>query len=43
MANSLKVVKVELPIWAGTLHSLDGLSGLTGELTLEKKYPKRSA
>jgi hypothetical protein len=37
---------VELPIWASTLHSLDELSGLTGELTLEeleKKYPKGSA
>ncbi len=27
---------VELPIWAGTLHSLDELSGLTGELTKEE-------
>jgi hypothetical protein len=37
---------VELPIWAGTMHSLDELSGITGELTkeeLEKKYPKGSA
>jgi hypothetical protein len=34
---------VELPIWVGTLHSLDELFGITGELTkeeLEKKYPK---
>jgi hypothetical protein len=34
---------VELPIWAGTIHSLDELSGITGQLTkeeLEKKYPK---
>ena len=32
---------VELPIWAGTMHSLDELSGITGQLTkeeLEKKY-----
>lgn len=32
---------VELPIWAGTMHSLDELFGLTEELTkeeLEKKY-----
>jgi hypothetical protein len=37
---------VELPIWAGTMHSLDELSGITGELTkeeLEKKYPKGDA
>ena len=37
---------VELPIWAGTMHSLDELSGITRELTLEeleKKYPKGSA
>jgi hypothetical protein len=34
---------VELPIWSGTMHSLDELSGITGQLTkedLEKKYPK---
>jgi hypothetical protein len=32
---------VELPIWAGTVHSLDELFGLSEELTkeeLEKKY-----
>jgi hypothetical protein len=32
---------VELPIWAGTMHSLDELFGLSEELTkeeLEKKY-----
>lgn len=32
---------VELPIWAGTMHSLDELSGVSRELTkeeLEKKY-----
>ena len=37
---------IELPIWAGTLHSLDELLGLTEELTKEelgKKYPKGSA
>jgi hypothetical protein len=37
---------VELPIWTGTMHSLDELFGLTEELTkeeLEKKYPKGSA
>ena len=37
---------VELPIWAGTMYSLDELFGLTEELTLEeleKKYPKGSA
>jgi hypothetical protein len=34
---------VELPIWAGTMHSLDELLSLSDELTkeeLEKKYPK---
>ncbi len=34
---------VELPIWSGTMHSLDELSGITEQLTkeeLEKKYPK---
>jgi hypothetical protein len=34
---------VKLPIWAGTMHSLDELVSLTEELTkedLEKKYPK---
>jgi hypothetical protein len=37
---------VELPIWAGTMYSLDELFGITEELTkeeLEKKYPKGSA
>jgi hypothetical protein len=37
---------VELPIWAGTMHSLDELFGVTEELTkeeLEKKYPKSGA
>jgi hypothetical protein len=35
---------VELPIWAGTMHSLDELFGVTEELTkeeLERLYPKK--
>jgi hypothetical protein len=34
---------IELPIWSGTIHSLDELFGITEELTkeeLQKKYPK---
>lgn len=36
---------VELPIWAGTMYSMDELFGLTEEVMLEeleKKYPKGS-
>ena len=40
MGRHLKIIRVDKK---NTCDSPDELSGLTGELTLEKKYPKGSA